>query len=78
MLRSISALLLCALPAFASDVTVLTARRVHTLTAEREPVDAIAWDSTGRLLATGTSASLAARFRVLSTWIDGERVYQRE
>src|SRR5262245_41052169 len=61
MLRSISALFLCALPAFASDVTVLTARRVHTLAAESERVDAIAWDSTGRLLATGSRTSLESR-----------------
>jgi predicted amidohydrolase YtcJ len=64
MLRSISALFLwaLALPAFASDVTVLTADRVYTLTAEHGHVDAIAWDSTGRLLATGLDAGLTSRF----------------
>jgi predicted amidohydrolase YtcJ len=62
MLRSIFALLLCAQTCLAADVTVLTAARVHTLAAGREAVDAIAWDATGRVLATGSRANLVSRF----------------
>ena len=62
MLRSISALLLCALPAFGADVTVLTAGRVHTLDPQRPVAEALAWDAGGRLLAVGSRVELAARF----------------
>jgi hypothetical protein len=60
MLRSISALLLCALPAFASEVTVLTAGRVHTLDPQRPVAEALVWDAGGRLLAVGSRAQLTA------------------
>jgi predicted amidohydrolase YtcJ len=62
MLRSISALLLCAAPAFGSDVTVLTAGRVHTMDPQRPVAEALAWDAGGRLLAVGSRDEVAASF----------------
>jgi predicted amidohydrolase YtcJ len=62
MLRSISALLLFALPAFGADVTVLTTTRVHATATVGGKADALAWDASGRLLAVGSHAELVARY----------------
>lgn len=46
----------------AAEVTVLTADRIHTSDPQRPQVQAMAWDSTGRLLALGDAAELRAKY----------------
>ena len=46
----------------AAEVTVLTADRIHTSDPRRPEVQAMAWDSAGRLLALGDAAELRAKY----------------
>lgn len=50
------------LPATAAEVTVLTAARIHTGEPGAAPVEAMAWDGEGRILATGGARELLARY----------------
>ncbi|HSX64966.1 MAG TPA: amidohydrolase family protein, partial [Pseudoxanthomonas sp.] len=43
-------------------ITVLTAGRIHTSNPEQPQVQAIAWDGSGRLLATGNAQELHSRY----------------
>ena len=64
MLRIALAVLALAGPAaVAAEVTILTADRIHTMDHAAPIATAIAWDESGRLLAVGDAASLAARYR---------------
>lgn len=58
----IAALCLIGTNAWATQVQVLTAARVHTSDPQRPIADAIAWDQEGRLLAVGDSKELLARY----------------
>lgn len=58
MLRIIATLLAFAATADAADVTVLTAKRIHTMDPATPVATAIAWDEGGRLLSVGEAASL--------------------
>ncbi len=64
MRRPIVAVLLfaCAVGSMASEVTVLSAGRIHTSNLERPAAQAMAWDEQGRILALGTSQELHARY----------------
>ena len=60
-----AASLLSCLVAFcaqASDVHLLTAARIHTSDPERPVAGAMAWDGSGRVLAVGDAAQLAAEY----------------
>ena len=46
----------------AAEVTVLTADRIHTSDPRRPQVQAMAWDSAGRLLALGDASELRAKY----------------
>lgn len=46
----------------AAEVTVLTADRIHTSDPRRPEVQAMAWDSAGRLLALGDAAEMRAKY----------------
>ncbi|MBB1060327.1 amidohydrolase [Marilutibacter spongiae] len=46
----------------AADVTVLSARSIHTMEADAPHVQAIAFDAGGRILGTGSVEALAARY----------------
>ncbi|MBW3549461.1 MAG: amidohydrolase [Proteobacteria bacterium] len=50
------------LPASASDVTVLTAARIHTMDTAQPRVRAMAYDDAGRILALGDAAELRSRY----------------
>lgn len=52
---------LSAAPAFAADVTVLTAHRIHTMDAARPQAQAMAFDASGKVLAVGEAEALLAR-----------------
>jgi predicted amidohydrolase YtcJ len=52
---------LCA-TARASDVRLLTAKRIHTSDPQRPLATAMAWDASGHLLAVGEAKDLAARY----------------
>lgn len=54
--------LLLAGAANAADVTVLDAARIHTLDPRQPQVEAIAFDSTGRIVAVGTRADVQQRY----------------
>ncbi|MEJ1096090.1 MULTISPECIES: amidohydrolase [unclassified Pseudoxanthomonas] len=58
----IAALCLIGTNAWATQVQVLTAARVHTSDPQRPIAEAIAWDQEGRLLAVGDSKELLARY----------------
>jgi predicted amidohydrolase YtcJ len=58
----IVALCLASASAWAAQVQVLTAARVHTSDPQRPIAEAIAWDQEGRLLAVGESEELLARY----------------
>lgn len=58
----IFALCLANASAWATQVQVLTAARIHTSDPQRPMVEAIAWDQKGRLLAVGDSEELLARY----------------
>lgn len=45
-----------------TGITVLTAGRIHTSNPEQPQVQAIAWDGSGRLLATGDAQELHSRY----------------
>ena len=63
MMRTLAPAVLLALaaaPAFAADVTVLTARRIHTMDAARPQVEAMAFDAEGKVLALGDARTLLA------------------
>lgn len=49
-------------PAYASDVQLLTAKRIHTSDPQHPAATAMAWDTAGRLLAVGDAKDLAARY----------------
>ncbi len=57
-----AALVMAASAAHAADVTVLSARRIHTMEADAPHVQAIAFDAEGRILGTGSVEALAARY----------------
>ncbi|WP_374555451.1 amidohydrolase [Thermomonas sp.] len=64
MMRTLAPAVLLALaaaPAFAADVTVLTARRIHTMDAARPQVEAMAFDAEGKVLALGNVRELLAQ-----------------
>ena len=64
MLRIALAVLALAGPAaVTAEVTILTADRIHTMDSAVPTATAMAWDESGRLLAVGDAASLAARYR---------------
>lgn len=46
----------------ATDVTVLTARRIHTMQASQPEAKAMAFDAEGKILAVGDADALLARF----------------
>ncbi len=48
-------------PAHAAEVQLLTAARIHTSDPQHPIATAMAWDSSGRLLAIGEAKALAAR-----------------
>lgn len=50
------------MPAYAADVQLLTAARIHTSDPQHPTATAMAWDSSGRLLAVGETRDLAARY----------------
>lgn len=58
----IAALCLIGTNAWATQVQVLTAARIHTSDPQRPIAEAIAWDQEGRLLAVGGSKELLARY----------------
>lgn len=63
MMRTLAPAVLLALaaaPAFAADVTVLTAHRIHTMDAARPQVEAMAFDAEGKVLALGDARTLLA------------------
>ncbi|HEY1069984.1 MAG TPA: amidohydrolase [Thermomonas sp.] len=63
MMRTLAPAVLLALaaaPAFAADVTVVTARRIHTMDAARPQVEAMAFDAEGKVLALGDARTLLA------------------
>lgn len=63
MMRTLASAVLLALaaaPAFAADVTVLTAHRIHTMDASRPQVQAMAFDAEGKVLALGDARELLA------------------
>ena len=49
-------------PAFAADVTVLSAARIHTMETAQPAATAMAYDDTGKILAVGDTASLMQRY----------------
>ena len=64
MMRTLASAVLLALaaaPAFAADVTVLTAHRIHTMDAARPQVEAMAFDAEGKVLALGNARELLAQ-----------------
>ena len=48
--------------ATAADVTILTARRIHTMDVTRPTAQAMAYDATGKILELGTADALLAHF----------------
>jgi predicted amidohydrolase YtcJ len=56
------ALCLLSAGAWASQVQVLTAARIHTSDPQRPTAEAIAWDQTGRVLAVGDAEEMLARY----------------
>jgi hypothetical protein len=58
----IAVLCLTGANAWAAQVQVLTAARVHTSDPQRPVAEAIAWDREGRLLAVGDSEEVLARY----------------
>ncbi len=49
-------------PAYAADVHLLTAARIHTSDPQHPFATAMAWDAAGRLLAVGEAGELAVRY----------------
>src|SRR5687767_14304292 len=64
MLRiAVAVLALLGPAAVTAEVTILAADRIHTMDPAAPIATAMAWDESGRLLAVGDAASLAARYR---------------
>lgn len=64
-MRKLACALLLAIAAssvHAADVTVLTARRIHTMQASQPEAKAMAFDAEGKILAVGDADALLARF----------------
>src|SRR4029453_3407779 len=62
MLRIFAVLLALAGSAAAAEVTVLTAKRIHTMDPSLPSATALAWDESGRLLAVGERTALLDRY----------------